>query len=44
MPLVVGADPHEHEDLTDAQQRAGKVKPQYARGAVAKVAIRPKPR
>jgi predicted esterase len=39
MPLVVGADPHEHEDLTDAQQRARKVKPQYARGAVAKVAM-----
>ena len=39
MPLVVGAAPHEHEDLTDAQQRARKVKPQYARGAVAKVAM-----
>ena len=39
MPLVVGADPHEHEALTDAQQRARKVKPQYARGAVAKVAM-----
>lgn len=39
MPLVVGADPHEHDDLTDAQQRARKVKPQYARGAVAKVAM-----
>ncbi len=39
MPLVVGTDPHEHEALTDAQQRARKVKPQYARGAVAKVAM-----
>lgn len=39
MPLVVGADPHEHEELTEAQQRARKIKPQYARGEVSKVAM-----
>ena len=37
MPLVVSE--HDEEHLTDAQQRARKVKPQYARGEVSKVAM-----
>ena len=39
MPLVLGADAHEHEGLTDAQRRARKIKPQYARGEAQKVAM-----
>ena len=37
MPLVVGE--HDEEHLTEAQQRARKVKPQHARGEVSKVAM-----